>query len=220
MQQNPTVVIERCPPETDRDNVKSKVIAMLEQLPNLDARLSSAQCILIKPNIGNEFNVRMYKGWPTTFVDPLMLEAVSDFLRPRTGATILVGDGVVGGTTEEKARNHGYMDVIERKGLQFIDFNAGPYARFDVPDPVMFRWYRLPAALKDVDLTISLAKLKSHETTGVTLTMKNLFGITPVSGLRFTTNCLAFACTSTPFPCGVDQSISTRDCAHRRDHRL
>lgn len=179
MLQNPTVIIESCQTETARNDVKAKVISMLEKLPGLDTRLSSARCILIKPNIGNDFLARMYKGWPTTFVDPVMLEAVADYLRPRTKAKVLVGDGVVGGTTEGTARNHGYMDVIEREGFSFIDFNAGPYERFDVSDPVMFRWYSLPAVLKDIDLTISLAKLKSHETTGVTLTIKNLFGIPP-----------------------------------------
>jgi len=33
----------------------------------------------------------------------------------------------------------------------------------------------------DTDVFVSLAKLKHHETTGVTLTMKNMFGITPSS---------------------------------------
>ena len=45
----------------------------------------------------------------------------------------------------------------------------------------MFASFELNRAYADTDVLVSLAKLKQHETTGVTLTMKNMFGITPNS---------------------------------------
>jgi uncharacterized protein (DUF362 family) len=45
----------------------------------------------------------------------------------------------------------------------------------------MFSSFDVNRAYADTDVLVSLAKLKQHGTTGVTLTMKNMFGITPSS---------------------------------------
>jgi len=43
----------------------------------------------------------------------------------------------------------------------------------------LFREYMLNHSYEDCDVFVSVAKLKEHVTTGVTMSMKNLFGITP-----------------------------------------
>ncbi len=54
------------------------------------------------------------------------------------------------------------------------------YSRFPVPGGgYMFRTYDLNHSYEDCDVFVSLAKLKEHATTGVTLSMKNCFGSTP-----------------------------------------
>jgi uncharacterized protein (DUF362 family) len=54
------------------------------------------------------------------------------------------------------------------------------YARFQTPkNGHMFAAYDLHEQYRDTDVFVSIAKLKEHETVGVTMTMKNLFGITP-----------------------------------------
>jgi uncharacterized protein (DUF362 family) len=54
------------------------------------------------------------------------------------------------------------------------------YARFMVPGGgLMYAGYDLNHSYHDTDVFISLAKLKEHRTAGVTLSMKNCFGITP-----------------------------------------
>lgn len=56
------------------------------------------------------------------------------------------------------------------------------YARLKVPSGgYMFSAFDLNQSYHDTDVMISLAKLKRHLTAGVTLSMKNLFGITPNS---------------------------------------
>ena len=57
---------------------------------------------------------------------------------------------------------------------------AKSYSRFPVPGGgLMFKAYDLNHAYEDCDVFVSLAKLKEHGTAGVTLSMKNCFGITP-----------------------------------------
>ncbi len=56
------------------------------------------------------------------------------------------------------------------------------YARRKVPGGgYVFAAYDLNHSYQDTDLFVSLAKLKNHKTCGVTLAMKNCFGITPCS---------------------------------------
>ena len=56
------------------------------------------------------------------------------------------------------------------------------YAHTKVPfGGCMFSTFDLNQAYEDTDVMVSLAKLKNHITAGVTLSMKNLFGITPNS---------------------------------------
>jgi uncharacterized protein (DUF362 family) len=56
------------------------------------------------------------------------------------------------------------------------------YARFRVPGGgLVFPAYDLNNAFAETDILVSMAKLKNHETCGVTLAMKNIFGITPAS---------------------------------------
>ncbi len=57
---------------------------------------------------------------------------------------------------------------------------ARDYATFKVPgDGHLFDSFELNHSYADTDVFVSLCKLKTHATTGITLTMKNLFGITP-----------------------------------------
>jgi uncharacterized protein (DUF362 family) len=54
------------------------------------------------------------------------------------------------------------------------------YSRFWTPHGGhMFRAYDLNHSYEDCDVFVSIAKLKEHATAGVTLSMKNCFGITP-----------------------------------------
>jgi len=71
-------------------------------------------------------------------------------------------------------------------GVEFEDTNyAGPggqYVRLNVPGGgLLFRAYDVNHSYHDCDVYVSLAKLKEHATAGVTLSMKNSFGIPPVT---------------------------------------
>lgn len=71
-------------------------------------------------------------------------------------------------------------------GITFENTNARgaykDYARFPVPGGgLIFPAYDLNRAYEETDVLVSMAKLKNHATTGITLAMKNLFGITPAS---------------------------------------
>jgi uncharacterized protein (DUF362 family) len=70
--------------------------------------------------------------------------------------------------------------------IEFENTNAlGKGARYithKVPNGgLIFPAYELNHSYMDTDVFVSLAKLKDHATCGITLSMKNIFGITPAS---------------------------------------
>lgn len=68
---------------------------------------------------------------------------------------------------------------VEFENTNFLG-SGKTYARFMVPGGgLLYKGYDLNHSYRDTDVFISLAKLKEHRTAGVTLSMKNCFGITP-----------------------------------------
>ena len=178
----PTVVLRPC--ALDAPDTAARVVDLLTALvahsPQTATRLSQARRIFIKLNIGIP-DLGTYLGRPVAYVDPQVFEGLADFLRDHTTADVVVGDGTDGIPTLDAAHERGHMAVAERAGFRLVNLHREPVSRFDVPDPAMFRAYHLPAFLHDVDLVISLAKMKAHAICGVTLTLKNLFGTPPGS---------------------------------------
>ena len=59
---------------------------------------------------------------------------------------------------------------------------AKKYSRFMVPGGgLIFPGYDLNHSYEDCDVFVSLAKMKEHAATGVTLSMKNVYGATPIT---------------------------------------
>jgi uncharacterized protein (DUF362 family) len=173
-----TVVIEPCAPETPNEEVSGKVVEMLGKLPNVDQRLKQAKRIFVKLNLGIG-RAPTYRDRPFDCVDWSVFAGLATFLRERTHAEVLVGGGSDGIAPADAARERGHMAIVEEHGFQFVDLHQPPYTRFTVDEPAMFRWYDLSSALRDVDLFVSVAKMKAHHLCGVTLSMKNLFGLPP-----------------------------------------
>ena len=68
---------------------------------------------------------------------------------------------------------------VEFENTNFLG-SGKSYARFMVPGGgLMYSGYDLNHSYLDTNVFVSLAKLKEHRTAGVTLSMKNCFGITP-----------------------------------------
>jgi uncharacterized protein (DUF362 family) len=60
--------------------------------------------------------------------------------------------------------------------------NAKKYSRFTVPyGGYIFPGFDLNHSYEDCDVFVSMAKMKEHATAGVTLSMKNCFGLTPAT---------------------------------------
>ena len=81
---------------------------------------------------------------------------------------------------------YGYSEVQDYLGAQVVNLNvAAPYADFIIKstgsDYYFYDSFTLNGILDEIDVFVSIPKMKQHVTAGVTHSMKNLIGTTPLS---------------------------------------
>ncbi len=136
--------------------------------------------VLVKPNL-----VDIVEEYPSTTA-PQVVAAVMDLLAERGAAAIVVGDGpAFRREAWPLVEQSGLAEVLARRGVPFVDLN------YDAPRPVPVRdgWLRqapvlwLPRHVQEADLIVSVPKLKTHHWAGISVSLKNLFGVVP--GARY-----------------------------------
>lgn len=83
----------------------------------------------------------------------------------------------------------GYRDLANRLGVLLLDLNRpAPYKDFTVfpvgENSLVYSEFSLNPILQELDVFVSMAKMKCHTTAGVTLALKNLIGLPPLSLYR------------------------------------
>lgn len=184
------VALARC--RSYDEDLVSTMGTMFDQLGGLD-RLVSGKTVTIKLNLTGSPGLR-FEGRPlgvTHYTHPKTAAAMTHLLG-RAGARrirFVESCWATAGPLEEYLLESGW-NVRTLKGaapnVVFENTNAlgsaKKYARRKVPGGgLIFPSYDLNMAYEETDVMVSMAKLKNHETCGVTLSMKNMFGITPAS---------------------------------------
>jgi uncharacterized protein (DUF362 family) len=152
---------------------------------------------LIKPGsrVGIKVNLTGGTWWDTPkrppatemFVThPAVVGALCELLLDLGAGPLAVMDGL---GDELNFSKWGYTDMAKSVGAklidlckpdQYVDFKSFPAGA----GAFIYDAYNLNATLGEFDAIISVAKLKPHSTTGVTLSLKNLIGMAPISRYR------------------------------------
>jgi uncharacterized protein (DUF362 family) len=115
-------------------------------------------------------------------VSAKVARAVLRLLRERTNAEIIHTDvsfyAMYEGTDPWVTGT--VIPILREFGVTHVDGTKPPYRMVSVPGGgQMFRQYLLPESAVDVDEFISVCKIKNHAFMGITLSLKNLFGLMP-----------------------------------------
>ena len=117
-------------------------------------------------------------------VSEKVARATLRLLRERTDADLIHIDASafdVPRLQESNGDTTTFRAIFEEFGVEHVDGNKPPFKVYQVPGGgQMFREYLLPERAVETDAFVSIQKLKNHLFTGVTLCMKNLFGLTPL----------------------------------------
>lgn len=164
--------------------------------------------VLLKPNLVGLDPLGMMNTHPA-----VIAAARESFLR-LGAAEVMVGDG--------PAMDRDTQAVLE--SIRLREF-AGPLSRFfvdlnvdDVERVLLktrasrLRELYFPKTVRGVDFLVSLPKLKTHHWAGVTLSLKNMFGVIPGSCYGWPKNILHWA--------GIDRAILDINAAVRPDFAI
>jgi uncharacterized protein (DUF362 family) len=131
--------------------------------------------VLLKPNLV-EFDP---KGVINT--NPAVIEAAIDSFRSLGAAQVVVAEGPGHRRDNEYLLSaSGLYDVIKEHRVRYVDLNSDDVR----PTPLRssftdLKQLYLPETLYNADVLVSMPKLKTHHWAGVTLSLKNMFGVVP-----------------------------------------
>jgi uncharacterized protein (DUF362 family) len=142
----------------------------------VDARFAAKKSVLLKPNL-----VEPSREAPHINTHPALVRATAEVFRSLGAREVFVAEGQGHCRDSDWVLDEsGLADVLKHAEIEFVDLNHDEV--FLKPNLMRFTRLRqlgLPAALKRADIVVSMPKLKTHHWAGVTLSMKNLFGVMP-----------------------------------------
>jgi uncharacterized protein (DUF362 family) len=164
--------------------------------------------VLLKPNLVGPDPLGVMNTHPA-----VIAATRETFLR--LGATqVLVGDGpAMDRDTEAIVESVRLREFTGPLGRNFVDLNIDDVERVELKTHAsrLSELY-LPKTALGVDLLVSMPKLKTHHWAGVTLSLKNMFGIVPGSCYGWPKNVLHWA--------GIDRAILDINAVARPDFAI
>ncbi len=180
-----TVRAARCDYRASAEEIYQTLRRITDPLARSWAKIERAQKVVMKLNMMKlPGRIVYFQGRRRELVDDAVCRATLRLLKEHMApeAQLVATD------TNPYTREHlmgddfNYAPLLKEFGVQFVDSNRPPFASYAVPGGgLMFDRYTLSACFADADAVVSVAKMKNHAFMGVTLCMKNLFGLPPIS---------------------------------------
>jgi uncharacterized protein (DUF362 family) len=173
----------------DLDLIRRELAQMLDNLGGLENLVRPGARVGIKPNLTAGTWIDGIIPAPATEMyttHPAVVQALAELLVEAGAGQIIIMEGMYDALTYQ---NWGYVEAAKSTGAALVDLcQPDPYPAFTGfpvgSDYFIYDKFNLNGLLREIDVFVSVAKLKCHSSGGVTLVMKNLFGIAPLSLYR------------------------------------
>jgi len=168
----------------DRTDIDKQMQMMIDQLGGLSDVVKPGDSVAIKTNLtGGVYSGRLGTIAPEeSFVThPEVVRSLVKQVKAAGAKEIFIVEAVY---EWESYRDWGYEDVASDLSVNLIDLNdSKPYTDF-VETAVglgglIYKAFIFNKILNDVDVFMSVSKMKNHYHAGITHTMKNLYGLVP-----------------------------------------
>jgi uncharacterized protein (DUF362 family) len=177
-----TVRASHCDHRASEEEIYEVLKRTTDPLERSWKKLEKARRIVLKFNmIKPPERIEYFAGRRRELVDDAVARAVLRLLRERTTAELIATDTYPYGNGHVTPDDFNYRYILDDFGVRYVDSNLPPFATYDVPGGgCMFDRYLLNAIFAEADEVVSIAKMKNHAFMGITLTLKNLFGLPPM----------------------------------------
>jgi len=159
---------------------------------HLDVR---GKTVLLKPNLVD------YIPGSHVNTHPLLVSAAVECFRRLGAGAVVVGEGPGHRRdTELILFESGMADALRQQTARFVDLNRDELVATPLlADYTNLKHLWLPRTVLEADFVVSMPKVKTHHWSGVTLSMKNMFGVVPGEKYGWPKNILHWK--------GIDRSI-------------
>jgi uncharacterized protein (DUF362 family) len=166
--------------------LRGKLEALLDGIGGLGDVVGSGDRVAIKVNLTGGSGFGSPKGvFPTEsyVTHPEIVRALGELLWDAGAGEITIVEGLFDAASYPR---WGFVDVANALGATLIDLNKpAPYGDFALKpvgtEAFIYEAFDLHHILEEVDVFISATKMKCHWYAGVTLSIKNLVGVVPMS---------------------------------------
>lgn len=168
----------------DRAGIENQVNLLIDQLGGLGDVVTPGDSVAIKTNLTGGVSSGRLNGIPPeeSFVThPEVVRALAKAVIAAGAKEIFIVEAVYEWASYTE---WGYEELASDLGVTLIDLNDfKPYPDFMEmavgPGGFIYNSFTFNPLLNDVDVFMSVSKMKNHYLAGVTHTMKNLYGLVP-----------------------------------------
>jgi uncharacterized protein (DUF362 family) len=168
----------------DRTAIESQLQTLIDQLGGLGNVVKPGDSVAIKTNLTGGVSSGLLNGIPAEesyVTHPEVVRALIKQVKAAGAGEIFIVEAVYEWASY---KDWGYEDIASDLGVTLIDLNdSKPYADFVEtvvgPNSFIYKNFMFNKILNDVDVFMSVSKMKNHYLAGVTHTMKNLYGLVP-----------------------------------------
>ena len=171
-----------CSHEASLDEIYHKLKEITAPLSRSWRKIERAKRVGIKVNMQfRTQSIRYIGGRRQELVDEDVLRASLRLLRERTDAELFALDTSTAPPGQRPGEDFNTKPILDEYGVHYVEAGDPPLERYKVPGGgLMFSEYQLSAELGEADAFVSIAKMKNHGFVGITLCLKNLFGLPPI----------------------------------------
>jgi len=173
----------KCHHTSTQDEVYGALKDITNNLTKAWDKIENAKTVLVKFNAVYWLDrLQLYKGkYQQEIIDMRTMRAVLRLLTERSDAQIMVMDTSITEDPDDDSDIFFREILAEYPRVVFVNANLEPGIWVDVPGGgAIFNRYLLHPKVKTVDAVVSVSKMKSHGSAGITMCTKNLFGLSPI----------------------------------------
>jgi uncharacterized protein (DUF362 family) len=167
-----------------RDTISAEVHKLIDQLGGLGDVVKPGDAVAIKVNLtGGVYSGQLPGVTPieSFITHPEVVRALVLEVKAAGAKEIYLVEAAY---ERESFTNWGYDTVASDTGAQLVDLtDSKPFADFIEapvgPGSFIYPSFRFNQILRDVNVFMSVSKMKTHQLAGVSHTMKNLYGLVP-----------------------------------------
>ena len=162
------------------EDIESRVLRSVKLLGGMERFIEGGDTVLIKPNLVDGRDPETGET-----VHPEVIKALIRLAFDAGAGRVIVGEGpTLYIRSLNRPLHREVRRIAEEEGAEMINFEEHPFVKVRLKNPVCFSEIKVPKALLECDVFINVPALKTHHLVGVTVALKNLYGVLSLEDKR------------------------------------